>query len=121
MCFSIFLELLSFWHFSSKFDSKTIYNSQGRKSSQHQQQTEKSQIEFTPKHFVLKSIEVQVVMDANMHVPDQPDSTDPALVTKLVEELKSQGIFDEIRSECLSEVDSKVILKSEKSRHLKLD
>ena len=60
-------------------------------------------------------------MDANMHVPDQPDSTDRALVTKLVEELKSQGIFDEIRSECLSEVDSKVILKSEKSRHLKLD
>lgn len=51
-------------------------------------------------------------MDANMHVPDQPDSTDPALVTKLVEELKSQGIFDEIRSECLSEVDSKVFWPS---------
>lgn len=40
MCFSTLLELLAFWHFSSKFDSKTIYNSQGRKSSQHQQQTE---------------------------------------------------------------------------------
>ena len=51
-------------------------------------------------------------MDANMHGPDQPDSTDPTLVTKLVEELKSQGIFDEIRNECLSEVDSKVTLKN---------
>ena len=62
---------------------------------------------------ILKVWEVlRVVMDANMHGPDQPDSTDPALVTKLVEELKSQGIFDEIRNECLSEVDSKVTLKN---------
>ena len=107
----VFQFFLNYCHFGISHQNSTqkqFITAKDEKVSQHQQQTEKSQIEFTPKHFVLKSIEVQVVMDANMHVPDQPDSTDPALVTKLVEELKSQGIFDEIRSECLSEVDSKV-------------
>ena len=39
-----------------------------------------------------------------------PSLTDPNLVNKLVEELKSQGIFDQIRSDCLAEVDTKVSL-----------
>ncbi|TRY76553.1 hypothetical protein TCAL_02667, partial [Tigriopus californicus] len=32
---------------------------------------------------------------------------DPAVVEKLVEELKSQGVFDQFRKECLAEVDTK--------------
>ena len=43
-----------------------------------------------------------------MHDGEQPNSEDPNLVGKLVEELKSQGIFDQIRSDCLGEVDSRV-------------
>lgn len=36
-------------------------------------------------------------------------AADPnAVVQKIVEELKSQGIFDQIRNECLAEVDTKV-------------
>ena len=38
----------------------------------------------------------------------QASLSDPNLVNKLVEELKSQGIFDQIRSDCLAEVDTKV-------------
>ena len=49
-------------------------------------------------------------MDSNP--PNFNDSTpsvnDPDLVNKLVEELKSQGIFDQLRSDCLAEVDTKV-------------
>ena len=40
--------------------------------------------------------------------PDAPSLSDPQLVNKLVDELKSQGIFDQIRSDCLAEVDTKV-------------
>ena len=50
-------------------------------------------------------------MDTNQSVADEsggPSLKDPELVTKLVEELKSQGIFDQIRSDCLAEVDTKV-------------
>ena len=34
--------------------------------------------------------------------------SDPRIVEKLVEELKSQGMFDQIRKDCLAEVDTKV-------------
>ena len=37
-----------------------------------------------------------------------PSLSDPDLINKLIEELKSQGIFDQIRSDCLAEVDTKV-------------
>ena len=37
-----------------------------------------------------------------------PSLTDPNLVNSLVEELKSKGIFDQIRSDALAEVDTKV-------------
>ena len=59
-----------------------------------------------------------------MHDGEQPNSEDPNLVGKLVEELKSQGIFDQIRSDCLGEVDSRVnhrksnLLKWEISRKI---
>ena len=33
---------------------------------------------------------------------------DPRIVERLVEELKSQGMFDQIRKDCLAEVDTKV-------------
>lgn len=45
---------------------------------------------------------------ADLNDPHQPSVNDPNLVNKLVEELKSQGIFDQIRSDCLAEVDTKV-------------
>ena len=47
-------------------------------------------------------------MENNTHDSDQPNSDDPNFVGKLVEELKSQGIFDQIRNDCLGEVDSRV-------------
>ena len=34
---------------------------------------------------------------------------DPRLVEKLVEELKSQGKFDQIRNDCFAEVDTQVL------------
>ena len=36
------------------------------------------------------------------------DPDDPRLVEKLVEEFKSQGVLDDLRKTCLSEVDTKV-------------
>ena len=37
-----------------------------------------------------------------------PSLSDPNLVNTLVEELKSKGIFDQIRNDALAEVDTKV-------------
>jgi len=37
-----------------------------------------------------------------------PSIQDPDLVNRMVEELKSQGIFDQIRNDSLAEVDTKV-------------
>ena len=54
------------------------------------------------------SEEIKVVMENNIHDSDQPNPEDINFVGKLVEELKSQGIFDQIRSDCLGEVDSRV-------------
>ena len=34
------------------------------------------------------------------------DPDDPALVLKLVEEMKSHGFFDEIRRECLADIET---------------
>lgn len=44
------------------------------------------------------------------HGSDQEidDSIDPEVLQRVVDEFKSQGIFDQIRNDCLSEVDSKV-------------
>ena len=50
--------------------------------------------------------------------PDAPSLSDPQLVNKLVDELKSQGIFDQIRSDCLAEVDTKVSLLFSKTYFL---
>ena len=42
--------------------------------------------------------------------PPEPqlDIEDPRLVDAIVEDLKSQGVFDKIRAECIGEVDTKV-------------
>ena len=42
------------------------------------------------------------------HPQAKMDSDDPATITKVVEELVSQGYLDQIRKECLAEVDTKV-------------
>ena len=42
--------------------------------------------------------------------PGEFDLEDPNLEEKLVNELKSQGIFDQFRKDCLSDVDTKVWL-----------
>ena len=47
-------------------------------------------------------------METNPVDSSQPSVDDPDIVNKLVEELKSQGIFDQIRGDCLQEVDTKV-------------
>lgn len=39
------------------------------------------------------------------------DLEDPNLEEKLVNELKAQGIFDQFRKDCLSDVDTKVKLR----------
>ena len=44
------------------------------------------------------------------HGPPEPPLgiEDPRLVDVIVEDLKSQGVFDKIRAECIGEVDTKV-------------
>ena len=37
-----------------------------------------------------------------------PEEAGPEVIEQLVEELKSQGVFDKVRNECLAEVDTKV-------------
>ena len=49
------------------------------------------------------------------------DLDDPQLEEKLVSELKAQGVFDQFRKDCLSDVDTKVretSLVLDSSRHL---
>ena len=48
-------------------------------------------------------------MDQDRSVdPGDFDLEDPNLEEKLVNELKAQGIFDQFRKDCLSDVDTKV-------------
>lgn len=54
--------------------------------------------------------------------PGDFDLEDPNLEEKLVNELKAQGIFDQFRKDCLSDVDTKVghLLSFENSNHFRL-
>lgn len=54
--------------------------------------------------------------------PGDFDLEDPNLEEKLVNELKAQGIFDQFRKDCLSDVDTKVghLLSFEISNQLRL-
>ena len=48
-------------------------------------------------------------MESNDLPRDGPSfQSDTRIVDKLIEELKSQGMFDQIRKDCLQEVDTKV-------------
>ena len=47
-------------------------------------------------------------MDPGRAGPGDFDYEDPNLEEKLVNELKAQGIFDQFRKDCLSDVDTKV-------------
>ena len=49
-------------------------------------------------------------MDPDRTNPGDFDLEDPNLEEKLVNELKAQGIFDQFRKDCLSDVDTKVIM-----------
>ena len=47
--------------------------------------------------------------EGSQNPPEPPlDIEDPRLVDVIVEDLKSQGVFDKIRAECIGEVDTKV-------------
>ena len=50
-------------------------------------------------------------MDPDRANPGDFDLEDPNLEEKLVNELKAQGIFDQFRKDCLSDVDTKVIMR----------
>ena len=50
-------------------------------------------------------------MDPDRANPGDFDLEDPNLEEKLVNELKAQGIFDQFRKDCLSDVDTKVTLR----------
>lgn len=46
-------------------------------------------------------------MNAESNVDYAPG--DPVLIKNIVSQLKSQGVFDQFRKECISDVDTKVI------------
>ena len=48
-------------------------------------------------------------METDQAEPGEFDLEDPHLEEKLVNVLKAQGIFDQFRKDCLSDVDTKVI------------
>ena len=55
--------------------------------------------------------------EGSQNPPDPPlDIEDPRLVDVIVEDLKSQGVFDAIRAECIAEADTKVSNFRDKSR-----
>ena len=47
-------------------------------------------------------------MEPDRAEPGEFEVEDPNLEEKLVNELKAQGIFDQFRKDCLSDVDTKV-------------